>query len=152
MTKIDISWKICDLKKECSKYKLPTYGTKAVLVKRIKYLKGNVKEVGDEDQDNDDNAQQTKRNSRSPSPTSISDLTISDPNNTNMDIENSALQTPNNMVSGIKITKKINSNNNSKSNEHNSSKHPNKQVRNSTSTLFNKTVAQSNKETSRNNV
>ncbi len=57
MSKIDISWKICDLKKECSKYKLPTYGTKALLVKRIKeYLKENVKEVdGNEDQD-DDNA------------------------------------------------------------------------------------------------
>ncbi len=54
---MEISWKICDLKKECSKYKLPTYGTKAVLVKRIKeYLKENVKEVdGNEDKD-DDNA------------------------------------------------------------------------------------------------
>ena len=100
--------------------------------------------------------QQTKRKSRSPSPPSISDLTISDPNNTNMDIEISALQTPNNnnsMVSNIKITKGIkNNNNNIKSNSHNNSKHPNKQTRQSTSMLFNKTVAQSNKEAARNNV
>jgi hypothetical protein len=55
MSKIDVSWKISDLKKECSKYKLPTYGTKAVLVKRIKeYLKENVKEFDGEDQVNED--------------------------------------------------------------------------------------------------
>ena len=101
--------------------------------------------------------QQAKRKSRSPSPPSISDITISDPNNTNLDIEISALQTPNNnnsMVSNIKITKGIknNNNNNIKSNSHNNSKHPNKQTRQSTSMLFNKTVAQSNKEAARNNV
>ncbi len=86
--------------------------------------------------------QQTTRKSRSPSPPSISDLTISDPNNTNMGIEISALQTPNNnsMVSSIKITKDIKNNNNNKNiknNSHNNSKHPNKQTRQSASMLFN---------------
>jgi hypothetical protein len=97
--------------------------------------------------------QSKRRKSRSPSPPSISDLTISDPNNTNMDIENSALQTPNvnnNSISSIQITKV--SHNTSKNYAHNSSRHPNKQTRQSSSTLYNKTIAQSNKESTRNNV
>jgi hypothetical protein len=116
--------------------------------------------------------QQAKRkSSRSPSPPSISELSIADPNDTNMDIENSAFQTPNSnkgKVRGIQATKSnnnninnINSNNNNnnnnnnnknKNNDPNNLKHPYKQTRHSTSTLFGKTVSQSNKETTRNNV
>ena len=95
--------------------------------------------------------QQAKRRDRSPSPPSISDLTISDPNNTNMDIENSALETPINN-SSIIVSKTNNNNKDNGNKDHHSSKPPRKQQKQPTSTLFNKTIAQSNKETPRNNV
>jgi hypothetical protein len=101
--------------------------------------------------------QQAKRKSRSPSHSSSSDPNIADndQNNTAMDMENSISQTPNttnnNTVSCIQVTKVSSNSKDVVNKSHNSSRHPHKLTRQSTSTLLNKTISQANKETARNN-
>jgi hypothetical protein len=94
-----------------------------------------------------------KRKSRSPSPQSNSEsmqqepTSITDLNNTMLDVSNT---NHNNSTASCSRITSNNNNNGNASKVHNSSRHPNKLTRQSTSTLLNKTISQANKENVRN--